>query len=452
MASFIESVLDQVKGDVAEALSPERIEQICRELNYVWRDCTLNQVTTVYAFLRQVLKTRCLACDHVPHLVGLKVTGEAYCKARARLPVELFQRLMEAVTSAVSAHVPAAWRGHRVWHLDGSACSMPDTPALQTAFGQPGAQRPGCGFPVAHLLTLFDSSTGFLLRVLPAPLRTHDHSLAPRVHEAFQSGDDLVADRGFCFVLTHLALLNLAGVLALFRIHQATIVNFQKGRPPSPQKRAKEIVLRVTGQPTSPRWVQSLGPQDQIVEAIQTLRAAEVDGPGRLRARLPRVAAAAGAAAIASTDPVFRVRQVTLVTTLLDAQRYPAPEPAKLYLQPLGGIRNNLRHLKQTLHVNALRTKTVDGISQRTGHVRHRLQSGPLGDAAAAKRQRVPMIRIKLHRRTTTTLPRDTSGDPTMSHRAPPFVPVAVVPRVCKATTKTLSSHDQTTTKTSTKT
>jgi hypothetical protein len=39
MASFIESVLEQVKGDVTEALSPERIEQICRELNHVWRDC-----------------------------------------------------------------------------------------------------------------------------------------------------------------------------------------------------------------------------------------------------------------------------------------------------------------------------------------------------------------------------------------------------------------------------
>ena len=34
MAPFIESVLDQVKGDLAEALSVEKIEQICRELNY----------------------------------------------------------------------------------------------------------------------------------------------------------------------------------------------------------------------------------------------------------------------------------------------------------------------------------------------------------------------------------------------------------------------------------
>ena len=29
MAPFLESVLEQVKGDVTKALSPERIEQIC---------------------------------------------------------------------------------------------------------------------------------------------------------------------------------------------------------------------------------------------------------------------------------------------------------------------------------------------------------------------------------------------------------------------------------------
>jgi hypothetical protein len=90
MGPFIESVLEQVKGDVAEALLPERIEQICRELNYVWRDCTLNPVATVYAFLWQVLAGN-IACDHVPHLVDLNVTGEAYCKARARADRDALQ-------------------------------------------------------------------------------------------------------------------------------------------------------------------------------------------------------------------------------------------------------------------------------------------------------------------------------------------------------------------------
>ena len=39
------------------------------------------------------------------------------------------------------------WRGHRTLLIDGSAFSMPDTPELQSPFGQPGGQKPGCGFP-----------------------------------------------------------------------------------------------------------------------------------------------------------------------------------------------------------------------------------------------------------------------------------------------------------------
>jgi hypothetical protein len=379
MAPFIESVLEQVKGDVAEALSPERIEQICRDLDYVWRRCTLDPVTTIYAFLRQVLAGN-IACDHVPHLVDLKVTGEAYCKARARLPLKLFERLMEEVTNAVTAHVPAAWRGHRVWHLDGSACSMPDTPALQEAFGQPEAQRPGCGFPVAHLLTLFDASTGFLVRVLPAPLRTHDQSQAPRVHEAFRPGDVVVADRGFCSY-THLALLNLAGVFALFRIHQKTIVNFQKGRPHS---------RRVAGQATS-RWAQSLGKQDQIVESFKPSQRPKWMVPEDF-ARLP-ASMHLRELRYRISRPGFRVREVTLVTTLLDAQRYPAAELAKLYLQRWQ-IETNLRHLKQTLRMDVLRTKTVDGIHKELAMfaiVYNLVRSVTL---SCAQHQCVPVIRI----------------------------------------------------------
>jgi hypothetical protein len=196
MAAFIRSVLAQVNSEVTRVLAPQVIEGICRELNYSWRKCTLDPVTTVYCFLRQVLESN-TACDHVPHLTGLNVTGEAYCKARSRLPVELFQRLMRKMCDAVATTCDSAalWRGHRLWHIDGFGCSMPDTPELQAAFGLPGGQAPGCGFPVAHLMTLFNATTGCLLRIATAALRTHDMAQAQRVHDAFRAGDVVVADR-----------------------------------------------------------------------------------------------------------------------------------------------------------------------------------------------------------------------------------------------------------------
>ena len=62
--------------------------------------------------------------------------------ARSWLPLELFQRLLEQVCDRLRDCVDTAagWHGHRAWMMDGSSCSMPDTPELQRAFGQPAAQ------------------------------------------------------------------------------------------------------------------------------------------------------------------------------------------------------------------------------------------------------------------------------------------------------------------------
>ena len=77
MAAFIRSVLARVNAEISPILSPQVIEGICRDLNYCWRQRSLDPATTVHAFLRQVLEGN-TACDHVPHLAGLPVTGEVY--------------------------------------------------------------------------------------------------------------------------------------------------------------------------------------------------------------------------------------------------------------------------------------------------------------------------------------------------------------------------------------
>src|SRR5207302_381303 len=75
-------------------------------------------------------------------LCGLDFSGSASCQARARLPLSVLRRLLTDVTGrfrADDAGDPATrWRGRRVYLLDGSSFSMPDTPQLQAAFGQPG--------------------------------------------------------------------------------------------------------------------------------------------------------------------------------------------------------------------------------------------------------------------------------------------------------------------------
>ena len=59
----------------------------------------------------------------------------------------------------------------------------------------------------------------------------------------------------------------------------------------------------------------------------------------------------------------YRTREVTLATTLLDAEKYPASELAELYHRRWQA-EVNLRHLKDTLGMRVLRSQTPDGVER----------------------------------------------------------------------------------------
>src|SRR5262245_20017834 len=184
MVPNITAILQRLAGEWAALLQPDAMLAACGEVGYTgWRDRLLTPVTTGQLFLLQILHGN-TACSHVPHLSGLRFSAAAYCQARARLPLRLFDLLLERFSCAVaqSASDAGRWHGHRTFLVDGSGCSMPDTPALQDAFGQPNVQRRGCGFPVARLLGLFHAGTGVLLKLVVAPLLTHDLAPVQKVH------------------------------------------------------------------------------------------------------------------------------------------------------------------------------------------------------------------------------------------------------------------------------
>src|SRR5215472_7934331 len=263
MVPNITAILQRLTGEWAALLQPEAILAACGEVGYTgWRDRVLTPVTTVQLFLLQILHGH-TACSHLPHLSGLRFSAAAYCQARARLPLRFFDLLLERFGRAVqrAALDEERWHGHRTFLVDGSGCSMPDAPALQDALGQSTEQRPGCGFPVAHLLGLFHAGTGVLLKLVVAPLLTHDLAHVQKVHPVLAPGDVLVADRGLCSY-AHLALLVQAGVHAVLRVGARQIVDFTPGRPfvrPSVRRTSA-----VKGMPRS-RWLKALGIDDQLV-------------------------------------------------------------------------------------------------------------------------------------------------------------------------------------------
>ena len=152
------SVLRLIRKDVATLLDKEAINAACREEKYTWKDRLLNPANTIHLFILQILNENTPLND-VPRRSGESFTGSAFCKARKRLPLGVFKCLLRRLADTLlpnSRSAPAddegRWCGHRTFIMDGSSCSMPDTPELQQHFGQPGNQSPGCGFPVAHLI------------------------------------------------------------------------------------------------------------------------------------------------------------------------------------------------------------------------------------------------------------------------------------------------------------
>jgi hypothetical protein len=343
-------ILARLRQDVARPLAPETIRDACRQVGHRWRERLLDPVTTIHLFLLQVLHGN-TACRHVVHFGGWAFTDAAYCQARKRLPLAVYERLVEATAAAVrdAGADLASWLGHRVWVVDGSSFSMPDTPGLQAAFGQPGSQRPGCGFPVARWLALFDVATGMLLRSSIAPLRSHEMASCAAISDDLGPGDIVLGDRGFCSY-AHVALLAGRGLHALFRAHQKQIVDFTPGRPHTDRESR--------GLPRS-RWILAYGPEDQRVAWRR---------PGRGPSWMSAEAYAALPAEVLVREvryriatPGYRTHTITLVTTLLDAPAYPASALAELYLARWQ-VEIDFRHMKIGMKMEVLRSETVEGV------------------------------------------------------------------------------------------
>ena len=151
----IPQALERIKGNTAEFLPETTLRNLCRDLHLSFRNRLLPPLVTTHLFLRQILEGN-TSVPELQRISKFPFSLAAYCDARQRVPLAFFQRLHRAVIGHCRPYADndrdALWRGrHRVFFLDGSSFSMPDTAALRDEFGQPGGQAEGCDFPTAHL-------------------------------------------------------------------------------------------------------------------------------------------------------------------------------------------------------------------------------------------------------------------------------------------------------------
>ena len=137
------------------------------------------------------------------------------------------------------------------------------------------------------------------------------------------------------------------------RMHQRRVVDFRKGRKRRPASHRRYA----TGLPAT-RQVRRLGREDQVVELPKPRERPAWIGRGEFDA-LPDVILLRELR-YTVRRPGSRTRQVTLLTTLLDAEAYPKAAVVELYASRWE-VETNLRHLKQTLGLDVLRCKTREG-------------------------------------------------------------------------------------------
>lgn len=349
----IASALSRIKDNPLGAIDRRTVERVCREHHHCWRDRELDPATTVALFLQQVTHGNC-PCTEVRHLGRGSFTAQAYCEARRRLPLGVYQDLLCEVCDAVMPQARRGehlWHGHRTFHIDGSSFSMPDTPELQAAFGMPSGQKQGCGFPCAHLLVLFSAATGLLVDAWASPLRTGDLAQTPEAHLHLDEGDVLIGDDSFSSY-AHLAMLETQGLHGLFPVHHLRIVDFTKHRPHATENDP------VAGLPRS-RWIKSLGKEDQLVEYFKPkqkprwMSQPQYDQlPDSIIVReLRRTVRRPGLGHVT----------LTLVTTLTDPKAYPAADLLDLRLRRWD-VETNIGHVKTTMGMDILHCKSEDGI------------------------------------------------------------------------------------------
>lgn len=369
MAS-IAGTLERLKQDLEPFLPEVEIRAACHEAGYSWRERQCGPVKTVHLFILQILCFN-TAMTHLRLLAKVAVAAPAYCRARMRLPLEVLQKLLRRSATVLSAAaVSERWCGLRPLLVDGSSTIAPDTPSSRKAFGQPGEQKPGCGFPLPKILGLFDAATGLILELLVFPLRTHEQSKVWKLHPLLGAGDLLVGDRGFCS-FAHLAMLAARGVCGLFRMHQRQIVDFRPHRKARRQAKGHDQRKRsgqgqarrrrkpaLCGLPSS-RFLRRLGKYDQLVEWCKPPRRPQwmtaeqyASLPATLRVRelrywLPRKGQ--------------RTLCVTIATTLLSALRYPKAKIIELY-KVRWSVETHFAELKTTLKMRRVKSQTAEGV------------------------------------------------------------------------------------------
>ena len=333
---------------LGSVLPAAEIERIFRRHEGLFGDTyngVYNTAVVLWAFLSQILadgKMRsCTAA--VARVIDFAILTEqdppstdtsAYCRARHKLDEKALYELLVEVAAKIEFAAPDEWLwcGRHAKLVDGFTATMPDTPENQEEFPQQKSQKPGIGFPIMRACVILSLATACVIDAAFGPYsgkQTGETALFRQLLDSFQPGDVAVFDRFYGSYMM-LALLKLRDIDACARLHQGRPRDFRRGK-----RLGKYDRLVTWERPRRPEWMDE-ATYETIPETL-TLRMTQFN----------------------IVEPGCRTKSVTIVSTLLDAEKYSKEDIAELY-----GFRWNVEldilHIKQTLNLDHLRCKTPD--------------------------------------------------------------------------------------------
>lgn len=277
-----------------------------------------------------------------------------YCKARQRLPLSVVQGTVRHTAQALQAELGTAglWHGRRVLLLDGSTLLLPAEPTLVAHYGRPSNQRGESHWPILRLVAGFDLCSGAVETLAEGPYRTSEQELAVTVITEAGAGFLWVGDRNF-------------GVYQIVQVAHHSHA---------------DVLLRLTAcraKALAKKAGHTLRPGDDLLITWQPSPETSLT-PG-----LPAVPIAGRLIYWRWERPGFRPKDIYLFTTLTDREQYPLVELVQLYARRWG-VELDLRHVKTTLDMEMLTSKSVDMVRKElwAGLLAYNLVRGLMGVAA----------------------------------------------------------------------
>lgn len=326
---------------LAALLPPQDVEEACQAETYHSQAPVYTPWRTLITFLQQLIGADGSCQQAVDDLAahqaanGKKtpsVNTGGYCKARSRLPEEIFWRLARQSGQLPDEQAPAEWRwkNHRVRPVDGSTLKIADSEANRGEYPLQKGLQAGLHYPVVRILIIFSLAVGTVLDAVISPYQgkgTGETGMLRSRADLFCVNDVLLGDRYYAgwwdiaFWLSY-------GVHTVSVNTKSRKVDFRKGKRLG--KKDHVVPWKRTARPD---WVEG----ELAASAAETLMIRELE--------------------VCCEVPGFRVKKLIIITTLLAPEIYSGESLGGLYRRRWQA-ELNLRSLKTHLGMEMLACKT----------------------------------------------------------------------------------------------